>query len=170
MRTSFTSIFFGALPAYIVACAAFAFSAGATTPSGAATDVSEFGAVGDGAAVNTVPLQKAIDACAVQGGGVVKVPAGKYVTGTLQLKSGVTLHLDHDAVLLGSTNAADYVNVDPFVAGDGVTQGYALVVAMDATNVGIEGEGTIDGRGKEVKAAQASNTVSRNTSLRMRCP
>lgn len=122
-------------------------------------DVTSMGAVGDGVTLNTAALQTAIDRCSADGGGTVFVPAGRYVTGTIQLKEGVMLHLEREAVLLGSTRAADYVNVDPFMAGDGIPQGYALVVAMDAKNVGIEGAGTIDGRGKEVKAAQEKYTV-----------
>ncbi|MBW8782997.1 MAG: glycoside hydrolase family 28 protein [Verrucomicrobia bacterium] len=117
-------------------------------------------AVGDGTTLNTVVLQKAIDTCSAQGGGRVRLPAGRYLTGTLQLKDNVILHLDEQAVLLGSTRAADYRNLDPFTAGDGVKDlGYALIVAVDAQHVGIEGPGTIDGQGKAVKAAQNPYTV-----------
>jgi polygalacturonase len=122
-------------------------------------DVTKSGAVGDGVTLNTAVLQKAIDACSAQGGGTLAFPAGRYLTGTIQIKDNVTLHLDQDAVILGSTNAADYVNVDPFMAGDGVPQGYALIVAVDAKHVGLEGAGLIDGRGVAVKAAQSTYTV-----------
>lgn len=122
-------------------------------------DVATFGAVGDGSTLNTPALQKAIEACHAAGGGIVHVPGGRYLTGTIQLRDHVTLQLDQDAVLLGSTNAADYVNVDPFMAGDGIAQGYALVVAVDAKHVGITGPGMIDGQGSAVKAAQARYSV-----------
>jgi hypothetical protein len=81
------------------------------------------GAVGDGATLNTAAIQKAVDACSADGGGTVQFPPGRFVTGTIQLKDNVTLRLDENAVLLGSTNAADYRNLDPFMAGDGVPLG-----------------------------------------------
>jgi polygalacturonase len=133
-------------------------AAGFAAP-GKLIDVTKIGAVSDGETVNTAAIQKAIDACSADGGGTIQFPAGRFVTGTIQLKNNVTLHLDENAVLLGSTNAADYRNVDPFTAGDGVPLGYALIVAEGANHVGIEGAGTIDGRGKELKAAQGRYTV-----------
>jgi polygalacturonase len=75
------------------------------------------------------------------------------------LKDNVTLLLKTNAVILGSTNASDYRNVDAFMAGDGVPLGHALIVADGARNVGIEGSGTIDGRGKQVRAAQKNYDV-----------
>jgi polygalacturonase len=126
----------------------------AATP-GAALDVTKFGAVGDGTTLNTAAIQKAIDACHTQGGGMVNIPAGRFLTGTIQLTDNVTLHLDGQAVLLGSANATDYRNVDPFTDGTGNPLGYALIVADGASHVGLEGNGTIDGQGKAVKAAQS---------------
>jgi len=122
-------------------------------------DATKAGAIGDGATVNTAAIQKAIDDCSASGGGTIQFPAGSYVTGTIQLKNNVTLQLDENAVLLGSTNAADYRNVDPFMAGDGVRLGYALIVAEGANHVGVEGAGTIDGQGRKLKAAQSRYTV-----------
>src|SRR5262245_42912619 len=56
-------------------------------------NVREFGAKGDGVALDTAPVQAAIDACSRDQGGTVLVPAGDFVVGTLELKSNVTLHL-----------------------------------------------------------------------------
>jgi polygalacturonase len=128
-------------------------------PAPVAVDVTRFGAVGDGATLDTAAIQHGIDACAARGGGTLVFPAGRYVTGTVQLKDNVTLRLDGAATLLGSVRAADYRNVDPFTAGDGVPLGYALVVAIDARNVAIEGTGTIDGQGKAVAAGQRPYAV-----------
>ena len=129
-----------------------------TQPSTAADkkiiDVSRAGVIGDGATLNTGSLQKAIDKCSADGGCTLHFPAGRYLTGTIQIKNGVTLRLAKDAILLGSTDAADYRNLDPFTDGSGNPMGYALIVAVDAANVGIDGEGTIDGQSPQLKAKQ----------------
>src|SRR4051794_33814308 len=75
-------------------------------------DIRDFGAKGDGQTVNTKAIQAAIDACAASGGGTVVVPSGDFRTGTLQLKSYVTLQLSAAGRILGSTNRADYLNSD----------------------------------------------------------
>jgi polygalacturonase len=117
-------------------------------------DATHAGVAGDGTTLNTARIQKAIDDCAAGGGGTIHFPAGRYLTGTIQIKSNITLRLAKDATLLGSTDIADYRNLDPFLDGLGDPMGYALVVAVDAENVGIEGEGTIDGQGRELRARQ----------------
>jgi polygalacturonase len=122
-------------------------------------DVTKAGAIGDGGTVNTVAIQNAIDDCSTNGGGTVQFPAGQFVTGTIQLKDNVTLHLDENAVLLGSTNAADYRNLDPFIDGVGASRGHALIVAVDAKHVGVEGAGLIDGQGKKLAAAEGHFTI-----------
>lgn len=71
-------------------------------------DVTRHGAVGDGKTLNTGSLQGAIDGLHARGGGVLRFPAGRYLTGSLRLKSGVTLYLEEGAVLLGSTSPYDY--------------------------------------------------------------
>jgi polygalacturonase len=70
------------------------------------------------------------------------------------LKDNVTLQLQKNAVVLGSTHVEDYQNMDPFADGLGVDVGWALVVAVDAKNIGIEGEGAIDGQGSRLKEEQ----------------
>ena len=117
-------------------------------------DVTDYGAKGDSITLNTTAIQKAIDDCNKSGGGKVVFPAGKYLSGTIVLKDNVTLQLQKDAVILGSTNVDDYQNMDPFTDGLGVDVGWALVVAVDAEKIGIEGEGAIDGQGSKLKAQQ----------------
>src|SRR4051812_33303925 len=114
--------------------------------------VTSFGAVGDGTTLNTPFIQKAIDECNSTGGGKVIFPQGKFLSGTLVLKDNVTLHFEKGSWLLGSTDINDYRNLDPFTEGLGIDVGWALVVAVDAHNVGIEGEGAIDGQGSQLKA------------------
>ena len=120
----------------------------------AATDynVLQQGAVGDGKTLNTQSLQSAIDALHAKGGGQLYFPAGRYLTGSLQLKSNVTLYLEKEAVLLGSTSPYDYpgfsTEKELKVNNDHFDQ--ALIYAEGAENIGITGEGCIDGQGREL--------------------
>src|SRR5512138_2320893 len=84
-------------------------------PAQTSVSVKLFGARGDGQSLDTVALQRAIDACAQDGGGVVAFPAGRYLSGTLFLKSRVTLDFDPGATLLGSTNLEHYPRAVPSV-------------------------------------------------------
>ena len=104
-------------------------------------DVKEYGAIGDSRFLNTKQLQQAIDACHNSGGGRVYFPEGNYLTGTIVIKDHVILHLKKGARILGSTDIEDYRNLDPFTEGLGIDVGWALVVAVDAKNIGVEGEG-----------------------------
>ena len=73
-----------------------------------AFNILTYGAVEGGGTLNTEAIQKAIDECNQAGGGQVVIPAGKFLTGTIVLKSNVELHLQQDAVLLGSFDLKDY--------------------------------------------------------------
>jgi hypothetical protein len=115
-------------------------------------NVKEHGAVGDGITMNTSFLQKAIDVCNASGGGKVIFPEGIYLSGTIAMKDNVTLHFEKRSRLLGSINIEDYRNLDPFTEGLGIDVGWALLVAIDLKNIGIEGEGAIDGQGSKLKA------------------
>jgi len=122
-----------------------------TTDKGAHLyNIRDFGAKGDGKTLDTAALQAAIDTCTRDGGGTVLVPSGTFVIGTTELKSNVTLHLAASATLLGSGDGKDYHAVDAIpLSGDStlVDGNWALLFAVDATNVTIEGSGTIDGQG-----------------------
>ena len=112
-------------------------------------NVRQFGAPGDGETPATAQLQAAIDACASAGGGTVLVPAGGYVTGTLWLRSNVTLHLESGATLLGSQRPDDFPLWASEWEGPGVKPGRAaLICGENLDNVAITGRGTIDGRGR----------------------
>jgi polygalacturonase len=108
-------------------------------------NIKTYGAVGDGVAVNTVAIQKAIDVCSESGGGTVWIPAGRFVIGTVQIKSNVTLSLDYGAELLGSQSMKDYPIDKLRPAREGNSE--CLLYAADATNIRFEGLGVIDGRG-----------------------
>ncbi|MEX2606853.1 MAG: glycosyl hydrolase family 28 protein [Kiritimatiellia bacterium] len=101
----------------------------------------DFGAKGDGQTDDTASIQRALDACSEAGGGRVRVPAGVYMTVSLELKSYTELHLEPGAVLRGIYQGA-YRPISP--GEDSLT---ALVFAKDAENVAITGGGTLDGQG-----------------------
>jgi polygalacturonase len=124
-----------------------------TTPSTAPTsrptfDVKDNGATGDGQTIDTQAIQKTIDQCATAGGGVVVIPSGTYRSGSLFLKSHVTLQVSKDALLQGSTDETDYPIIDTRVAGLEMKHPAALVNAIDCDDVAVVGAGTIDGSGQ----------------------
>ena len=100
-----------------------------------------FGIESNGTTLNTSSIQKAIDHIHENGGGRLVFYVGRFVTGTIYMKSNVTIHLEEGAILLGSLNPFDYDR-----------HGYwtALIFAFDQQNIGITGQGVIDGRGYEV--------------------
>ena len=116
--------------------------------SNVAYDVRQYGAKPDGARLNTRAIQAAIDACAGAGGGTVWFPAGTYLSGTLVLKSHVTLEFSAGAVLRGSADLADYPSHIPALRSytDTYTE-KSLLYAENAENIGIRGRGAIDGQG-----------------------
>ncbi|MFH0757221.1 MAG: glycosyl hydrolase family 28 protein [Bacteroidota bacterium] len=110
--------------------------------------ITSFGAKADGTTLNTIPIQKAIDACYKHGGGKVVVPPGIFVTGTIVLRSDVNLYLEQGARLLGSLDTADYrIN----------GQEHGLIYAYQSTGITISGEGEIDGRGTRFHLAQKAH-------------
>ena len=117
-------------------------------PSRKTVDIRTVGAVGDGITLNTAAIQQAIDACATAGGGTVRVADGRFVTGTIRMKDKVTLHLDKGAVLLGSTNLADYAtNVIGAVEAPAFNR--CLIYAHAVKGIGFSGQGLIDARGSQ---------------------
>lgn len=139
----------------------------AATIGSVSFDVREFGAVGDGERVNTASIQKAIDACSASGGESVWIAQGRYVTGTLFLKSNVMLTIEPGGVLLGSTKIEDYAQGTGRNMYAHETQlDRCLIFAQDAVNVGIHGMGTINGQGKSFPNS-ADATKSRPMLLRL---
>lgn len=111
-------------------------------------NIRDFGAKGDAQTINTSYIQAAIDKAnklandgpLIQKSVQVIIPAGRFLTGPIKLKSNVTLHLLKDAVILGTTNRIDY----------GEKNLHPLISANNATNVAIIGSGCIDGQGAEL--------------------
>jgi alpha-L-rhamnosidase len=110
--------------------------------------ITQAGAVGDGATLNTAAIQKAIDQLAANGGGTLVIPPGNFLSGAIFLKPGVNLHLDKGAVLQGSTNIADYPELMTRIEGHFQIWIPALLNASNVDHLRITGEGVIQGGGK----------------------
>jgi len=104
-------------------------------------DPRQFGGVADGRTKDTVAIQRAIDEAA-KTGGTVRLAGGAFLSGTIVMKSGVTLLIEKGATLLGSTAHADYRK----------NRWLALIEAKGQQNIAIAGEGVIDGQGEALAA------------------
>ena len=107
----------------------------------------DYGAVGDGATLNTKAIQSAIDRCSAEGGATLVVPKGIFITGAIFLKQGVNLCIETNAVLKGSANTNDYPWIPTRIAGLEMKWPAALINADSVSNLVLSGEGTIDGSG-----------------------
>ena len=123
--------------------------------------IASFGAVSNNESVNNAEaINRAIEHCAEQGGGRVVVPCGEYTTGSVYLKSGVTLFLEQGAVLKGVHDINAYASLQTtldlsrYVSGQGTVNynsatdsqwSKAMVFAVGVSDAGIEGKGCIDG-------------------------
>lgn len=115
-------------------------------------NILDYGARPDGTTNNAPAIQQAVDAACDAGGGRVIIPAGRFLSGSVLLKSNVELHLQSGAVLLSSLRPED---IQPFRSADADNDmdgwgGGFFLGACGAHNVTISGNGTIDGQGDKV--------------------
>jgi len=113
-------------------------------------NVKDYGALGDGTTLDTQSIQSAINDCFENGGGKVVLENGTFLSGRIDLKSGVNLHIERDAVLLGSTNYLDF----PEIESDFWRTEYAVrfnkrcfIYAENCRDIAITGRGKIDCQG-----------------------
>ena len=125
--------------------------------------ITSFGAEKDLETPVTAAIQKAVDAAHAAGGGTVDIPPGRWLSGTVFLKSNVTLHLAADATLLASRNEADYIRSP----GE---QAPILIRADKASKISITGKGIIDGQAKQVWAepAEVDSFIAEETEIARR--
>jgi hypothetical protein len=110
-------------------------------------NVRDFGAVGGGVALDQEAIQAAIDACSQDGGGQVYFPPGRYLTGTIQLRSNVCLHLEMGARIVASSDKTLFPEICKTPYGNLPGQIQALLYVDQAENVTVSGYGAIDGGG-----------------------
>ena len=108
-------------------------------------NIRDFGTVGDGTNKDTIAFQKALDACAVAGGGEVIVPAGKYLIGSVQIGNRTILRLETNSVIVGSGDTNDYPMMDVRWEGRWQPGRRALIYVANVENIGIIGPGLIEG-------------------------
>ena len=119
--------------------------------------LTDFGAVGDGIWVCTEAFKKGISQLTKQGGGRLNVPEGVWLTGPIQLKDNIEIHLDKNAIIYFSPDKRLYLKEDDKAPG----KAYPCIRASKAKNIAITGEGIIDGGGQRwrtVKRSQMSHT------------
>lgn len=120
-----------------------------------------YGARHDGRTNDGPSIQRAITACSEAGGGVVSLVSGIWLSGPLSLKNHVTLHLEQESTLLGSSDT--HLFYWAFL-GKAAQPGEALISAIDVQDVAITGQGHIDGNGAAVWWPQAVRAHKTQTS------
>ena len=114
-------------------------------------NVIDFGAVNDGKTINTAAIQSAIDMCAKSGGGRVVIESGVFMSGSIVLKSGVDLHIEQNATLLGSPMVEDYPEKTDLKHVDSLFlprwRNASFIFAEECENISISGRGKIDCNG-----------------------
>ena len=111
--------------------------------------ITSFGAVNDSTILQTESIQRAINEAAAQGGGVVVIPKGIFLSGALFFKPKTHLYVSEGAVLKGSDDIANYPKIPSRMEGQSLDYFAALVNAYGVDGFTITGKGTIDGNGQK---------------------
>jgi polygalacturonase len=136
----------------LIVAAACILVAGSAIAAEEMYDVRDYGAKPNGKTLCTVSIQKAIDKCSEAGGGIVYLPPGTFLSGTIYFKSGVTLRLAAGSTLLGSTDLKDYPpTVQAFRSYTDNYTDKSLIYGENVERIAITGSGTIDGQGASFK-------------------
>ena len=128
-------------------------------------NLTDFGGIGDGIALNTDAFKAAIDYLSSQGGGHLIVPEGIWLTGPITLRDNIDLHVTSNAVILFSPDRDLYPIVETVFEGLDTKRCLAPVNADGAKNISITGGGTIDGSGdswRQVKRSKMTDSQWKN--------
>ncbi|QXU41554.1 glycoside hydrolase family 28 protein [Pedobacter sp. D749] len=124
-----------------------------------------FGAKGDGITLNTENINKTIASVSQKGGGVVLIPSGLWLTGPIELKSNVNLHLKRDAILQFTADFNQYKLVQGNWEGQPAWRNQSPISGVNLENIAITGSGIIDGNGgawRMVKKDKLTETQWKN--------
>jgi polygalacturonase len=110
-------------------------------------NILSFGAVGDGTTLNTKSINNAIDQCSKNGGGVVLVPGGLWLSGPIVLKDNVNLHISRSATLQFTGDFDQYRLVEGNYEGKPSMRNQSPISGTNLKNIAITGTGIIDGNG-----------------------
>jgi polygalacturonase len=110
-------------------------------------NIVQFGAKADGFFLNTKAINDAVSACSKNGGGVVLVPNGFWLTGPVVLLSNVNLYLSKNALLQFTADKTQFPLIESFWEGVAAARNQSPISATNATNIAITGTGIIDGNG-----------------------
>ena len=124
-------------------------------------NIKDFNAIGDGKTLCTEAFAKAIEALSVKGGGKLLVPAGVWLTGPIELKSNINLHLEVGAVIQFSGDDTLYPIIKASFEGLETMRCQSPLSAINATNIAVTGNGVIDGNGqfwRPVKRAKVTES------------
>jgi polygalacturonase len=117
-------------------------------------NIIRYGATADGIFLNTKAINTAIEACNKNGGGVVVIPKGFWLTGPIVLKSNVNLHLQRNAMLQFTADKSQYPLVETNWEGLPAVRNQSPISAINASNIAITGHGIIDGNGDVWRAVK----------------
>lgn len=118
--------------------------------------ITQFGGVAGGNIKNTEAFRKAIEDLSKKGGGKLIVPRGMWLTGPIELKSNINLHVEEGAFIVFSKDKNDYPLVDVSFEGLNTVRCQSPISAKNATNIAITGKGVIDGSGDAWRAIKKS--------------
>jgi len=124
-------------------------------------NIKDFGAIGDGKTLCTVSFMNAINTLFEKGGGKLIVPSGEWLTGPIQLKSNINLHLEYGAIIQFSEDEQLYPIINTSYEGIDTYRCQSPLSAINSTNIAITGNGVIDGNGdywRPVKKSHLSNS------------
>jgi polygalacturonase len=138
-------------------------------------NIKQYGAAGDGKNLDSKAINKAIDAAEAKGGGTVFIPAGNYLSGSIHLKSNISLYLDQGATIIAAPLGAEngYDDEEPGANNEYQDSGHShwhnsLIWGEDLHDISILGQGMIWGKGLVKDYIKGKQTANKAISL-LRC-